>query len=507
MLRTSPLSFRAAWIALVALCAPVAFAPAAARDTAAAGDAVWTTVWDHWYEMDIDGATAGWTREHVTSRADEYRTASEMVFRLRRGDAEIELRMESTFTERHDGTPVSLQSIQSMGHQPVYTRWEFRDDHVRSVSKSSRAIEKRLPLPEGTWLTPMASHRYRLARMEADAAKVVYRTIDEEQGLEPVTVTHERQGRDMVELDGRSVPVTVWKTTSSAMPGMHSITRVSADGHLVRDETTLPFGKVVTRLSTKSAAMAAGRGPAPEMMVRTFVEVNLPIPRVRETTSATLRLRTRDGAMPALPNAGAQRVEVEPSGSVLLHIDITDNLPADPGDADGRQYAEATTMIDGDDALIRTLARKACRGVGDDPLARADALRDAVHRHISAKSLDTAFATASETARMRAGDCSEHAVLLCAMMRSSGLPARVATGLVYADYFGGEKDIFGWHMWTQALIDGRWVDFDATLDRRYDAAHVLVGTSSLADGVGGMNMESMLMLMGNLRIEVVEVAY
>ncbi len=138
---------------------------------------------------------------------------------------------------------------------------------------------------------------------------------------------------------------------------------------------------------------------------------------------------------------------------------------------------------------------------------RAEAMRQAVHDRISHKALDTAFASASETARTRGGDCTEHGVLLCAMLRADGIPARVASGLIYADSFAGHREIFGWHMWTQALIDGKWVDFDATLPVRFDAVHVLTSTSSLADTAGSAELSSVLLLMGNLQIEVLEVAY
>ena len=98
-------------------------------------------------------------------------------------------------------------------------------------------------------------------------------------------------------------------------------------------------------------------------------------------------------------------------------------------------------------------------------------------------------------------------MLLCAMLRAEEIPARVAVGLVYADEFLGHRDIFGWHMWTQALIDGRWVDLDATLGRRYHAAHVLTAVSSLAQGGIDATFASTLMLMGNLQIDVIDVGY
>ena len=212
--------------------------------------------------------------------------------------------------------------------------------------------------------------------------------------------------------------------------------------------------------------------------------------------------------MPDLPSAGAQRVEVGEDGkTALLTITINDNLPATEEEISDAAFTEASVMVDGEDELVSKLAASACRDAGDDPFARAEAIRRFVHRHISSKDLDTAFATASETARMRTGDCSEHGVLLCAMLRAQGIPARVATGLVYADSFAGRDAIFGWHMWTQGLIDGRWVDFDATLKQRYDAVHVLTGISSLADGISAADMASTMLLMGNLEIEVVEVGH
>ena len=88
-----------------------------------------------------------------------------------------------------------------------------------------------------------------------------------------------------------------------------------------------------------------------------------------------------------------------------------------------------------------------------------------------------------------------------------GIPARVAMGLLYVDEFAGESGIFGWHMWTQALIDGQWVDFDATLPVRTNAGHVLTNVSALSDGLGMTDMASIMQLLGNVDIEVIEVGY
>src|SRR5690606_22722165 len=138
--------------------------------------------------------------------------------------------------------------------------------------------------------------------------------------------------------------------------------------------------------------------------------------------------------------------------SAVLTIDIENNLPASEAERNDEAYLEASMMVSADDAMVKKLSQRAIDEAGvveSDPAAQAEAMRSFVHKYISKKGMQTAFASAAETARTRQGDCSEHGVLLCAMLRAQGIPARVATGLVYADAFAGHEGIFGWHMWTQ----------------------------------------------------------
>lgn len=138
----------------------------------------------------------------------------------------------------------------------------------------------------------------------------------------------------------------------------------------------------------------------------------------------------------------------------------------------------------------------------------AERMRRHVHGHINRKSLDVGFATASEVARTREGDCTEHAVLLAAMLRAAGIPSRVVSGLIYVDEFVGQKGVFGFHMWTQALLpgpdgEGVWVDLDATLDRLpRDATHIGVAVSTLEGSERVNTMAAVAPLLGALSIEV-----
>jgi len=476
----------------------------------------WRTVEDRWYILELAGAKAGWSSTIVETDGKQFRTVSETNVKISRGEIPIEISMATSFVETAEGKPVSTKLKQKTSLQAVDTEWRFLDDHVEMVTRQGgRETKSQLPKPEGEWLPPHAADQYARTQHKSGVEKFSYRTIDPENGLKPITVTSKRVRTETVDVNGKPTEVTVWSSLTDIMP-IEAIERVDGDGTLVSTESMLPgIGKMMTRLATKAEAKVESDGPAPELLVQTFITPDKPIKDSSNAIRATLRLKVKQGKMPAIPAAGAQRVEMSDDGqSAVLNIDINDNLPAAETDLSNTEFTSASAMVDINDDLIKKLSNRGLEGMQEqensgagDLMKQAEALRKFVHRHISKKGMQTAFASASETAKTRTEDCSEHGVLLCALLRAAGIPARVASGLVYANSFEGHEGIFGWHMWTQALIDGKWVDFDATLPRRYNAAHVLTGTSSLSDGLGSSDLASLIQLIGNLDIEVVQVEY
>jgi hypothetical protein len=133
--------------------------------------------------------------------------------------------------------------------------------------------------------------------------------------------------------------------------------------------------------------------------------------------------------------------------------------------------------LQSDAPAIRRLAIHAVGGAHDD-LQRMRRLRRFVSNYITAHGLDIGYASALEVANSRQGDCTEYAVLLAAMARAQGIPARVVSGMVYADRFAGSSRVFIPHEWVQAWVDGRWQSFDAAL-KHFGTLHL-----ALASGDG-----------------------
>ena len=128
---------------------------------------------------------------------------------------------------------------------------------------------------------------------------------------------------------------------------------------------------------------------------------------------------------------------------------------------------------------IKKLAQQAIAAENDSWLA-ARKIESFVHQYISAKNLDTGWASAPDVAKNKSGDCSEHAVLTAAMCLASGIPARVAVGYYYAGEFANiEKSYFG-HAWTQVWICGRWYNIDATRPHQSQSPAYII--SAVIDG-------------------------
>lgn len=92
--------------------------------------------------------------------------------------------------------------------------------------------------------------------------------------------------------------------------------------------------------------------------------------------------------------------------------------------------------------------------------------------------------------RRGSGDCTEDAVVLAALARAAGIPARVASGIVYSrSRYHGAANAFLPHTWVVAYTDGRWQSYDVSLGG-FDASHIAL---SIGDGEPGAIAEATLL--------------
>ncbi|MCA8993039.1 MAG: transglutaminase family protein [Planctomycetaceae bacterium] len=169
----------------------------------------------------------------------------------------------------------------------------------------------------------------------------------------------------------------------------------------------------------------------------------------------------------------------------------------------GAEFLSPSRFIECDDHLIVELAAKATEGA-DEAEQKVFALERFVRSHVNNRNLQTAMATALEVAKTQAGDCTEHAVLLAALLRAEKIPSRVAMGVVHVPSQGA----FIGHMWTEAWVNGQWMPLDGTRARRGTTCeYIKLSDSALAgDGaVPGAEFLPLAYLFGRTKIELVKV--
>jgi len=469
-----------------------------------------------WYLIEMFGAKAGYMHATEDSKDGRIINATHVVIDMKRGVAPISVAMSSEFIETKDGKPISMKSVQKMGATAVTQECTFNPDgSIESVGSQGDQVNKTsLPKPEGEWMTPAAAERHSVAQFKAGAKEIIVRAIDPMSGVTPITATRKIGASQKITSMGREIDAIKTTVTVSNQPGITSTEYLNSEGELIRSETQLGGIGVTMTAATEEEAKKEGDGPAPEVFASTFIKPDRKIANARTLTRGVYIISTTDGnELAEMPDTGTQKYERLAPDKARLTITVEAIYPAAPEDVANRAFLASTAMCSITDEKVKELALRALTKLEEGEtgeLDKAKACRDFVYGFIKKKSLGVGFASATETARSREGDCSEHGVLLCALLRANGIRARVATGLIYADSFAGSQNIFGYHMWAQALItaDGksRWVDLDATLPMgiTYDATHICMGTSDLADGDQTQSMMSVATSMGRVKIQVGE---
>ncbi|HLO40386.1 MAG TPA: transglutaminase-like domain-containing protein [Phycisphaerales bacterium] len=489
---------RTLWLTLWAITALVR--------TAAAGEP--TPDYDRYYAVIMGNARSGWMHATQVTKDGQITTTRDVHFNFRRGESTTKAGMTTTFVENASGKPVMMRSSQLLGETPVIVEYHFREKDVEVVNDpdGERKITREA-LPPGAWLTPRGAAELLARRVQGGAREVSYETLDPLSGLEVVTVKHTSIRKLTRIIAGKPRDGIAMVTRASNASGAVSEDFVDERGALIQQISSMSGLECVFEIAGPEVVGSTGR--APEMLVSTFVKPDRRIREPRKTIRATYTLSFGEHEAPQLPETGSQTLAAMGVHQLDVVIDTSFPNAAAPEDRKDARFTESSAMITSNDERVRALAERAVQGLdAADTLGRAHALTAMVHRHVTGKNLDVLFATAADVARTRSGDCTEHAVLLAAMLRAQGIPSRVVSGLIYAETLIGSDDIFGYHMWTQALIevDGkdRWVDLDATLEDEpmYDATHIALDVLTLAEGPGGESRPGLAAAMGRVQIKV-----
>jgi len=477
---------------------------------------------DDWYVVTLAGKRCG--HMHSTARRFRDRTLGrdvvESVTKLEitvgRDDQTVRIGTTEQSVETLDGRPVSFLSRTDMSlmSMEVTGRVVGEDEVAVTTRQLGQTRTQRYRLPKGAVMT-WGSYREQVRRGLAVGTRYTIPCYAPAMAADrTIPTTFEVLAEEDIDLYGRVVRTRKTRQTMQA-DTMLGPMKVETIAWVDEAHKPLKLEMEVARQRVSvihcDKAIALQEIDPPELMAETLIPAQLPAGAAR-AESVTYRITRREpGDVPlVLPETPMQKVER--NRNELIVTVTRGGIKAGPapstsrpGPEDLKELRAATPWVNTDDPAIRRLAEEAAGGE-TDPVRLVPRLRAFVTDYVKSKDMSVGFGSASEVARSRQGDCSEHAVLLAALARACGLPSRGVSGVVHSAEFAGRRNVFVWHMWTQVYVAGRWVDTDPALGQDdVDPTHIAMGIVNFGDaGLAEMTLP-IWHLIGQIRIEVVRV--
>ncbi len=220
----------------------------------------------------------------------------------------------------------------------------------------------------------------------------------------------------------------------------------------------------------------------------------------------------RLSGLPAAFAKNDARQRFEPGKGGVTVLTVTARRPAAADRAKDTPLAQARKGASPDDLAstpqanagapqIQRLAKEVA-GDAKGAYEAARRLSDHLYRGLE-KAYGASHDRASDVLAAGKGDCTEHTVLLVALARALGVPARGVHGLVYAQYEDGRPALY-WHAWAEVRSAGEWIAMDPTFGQPVaDATHIALGTT-YGVRAGGEHVDT-IGLLGALKVLGVEV--
>jgi hypothetical protein len=481
-----------------------------------------------WQAAYFEGLKVGHlhTIAHQTGTGESARitTARTMDLVIKRYGSVMPISIEQTSVETADGKVLALGLTQQLGKgkKDTYTGdveggnlmlKTSADDAVRKLPFDTNSLG--LYAQEVIFRTKKVKPGDKLAATSYEillgGTITIRATV---KGMEKVDELLEKRAADgkttitrapvsLLRVDTVTDPVKVGGTEIK-LPGK----TVWLDGRLMpaREAFEMPgLGLITVYTTTKDAALK--EGVAPERLPDFGLNINIPVKQdidePYKTTEAVYKVTTKEKLDKLFAEDDRQKVrDATDKGLELVVRARTEPGGDDKAAPPEKEYLESNVFVDSDDAAIKALA-KSITGKETDPWRKALRIERWVHENMRVSSA-VGFPSASQIAKDLEGDCRQHALLLAALCRAAGVPARTAIGLIYVRE-RGRSPYFGFHMWGEVWVRGRWVALDAVLGQGgIGATHLKMADHSWAKTATLAPLLPISQALGKLQIEVVK---
>jgi transglutaminase-like putative cysteine protease len=409
------------------------------------------------------------------------------TIRANQGGSTVSRRVREvkTYVDKPQGPLLSLEALHEGdgGDISISIRFDSKGTHITRTPRGGTIENLDLPptrdIAENSDLVRLAAARH--TRVEG----YVFDSTTLKDKLEVV----EDKGRDELRRDPGAKPLT-------SEDGTEKVSITEDDGKIAA-ETWIDLTDGRIRQTRFGGALLALPEPADvarklgtvDLFALTRISVDKPLPTGVVPETVVYRIT----GLPESLRPESNRQTYRPLSDGAVELTVRAERPMAHAQRPLTTPAEdlrASPSIESADPQIRSLAKQIVGGERDAYTA-ATRLSRWVYEHLH-KAYGVSSDRATDVLRRREGDCTEHSLLLTALARSVGIPARLVYGLVYAQSTDGTPGLL-WHEWVEVFA-GDWISIDPTFGQDIaDATHLQLGRGDQTDAVA---------LMGQLKISV-----
>ena len=461
-----------------------------------------------YFAVFLSGQKAGHAKLTRMVDGDKVVTTENLKLTVSRANIPVTMKVTETCIETIDGKPLGFQVNQDFSLMQMRLEGQIEGNtlHITTEAMGGNQ-ETSMPWPEGA----LMAEGIRLLSLEKGLAQGT--TYDAKLyspgGMQAVDVTLTVGEKENVDLLGRVVPLTK-VTTLMKLAGAGEMKATSyVDDKLELYKNVMPAMGLEIEMVACSMEFALSEDSVVDIVNKMFIKSPQTFEKLDKIDSITYELKPNDAnSTVVIPASDNQTVTVREDGVISVTVTPLKKkrgdqpLPYAGEDPKALEALKPNRYVQSDDPLISELAKQAI-GDSKDAYEAAKKIETFVANHIENKGLSVGYASASEVAQSRQGDCTEFSVLTAAMCQAAGIPARVVMGVAYIGEFAGLTDQFGGHAWTEVFIEGQWVGLDASFKSSglggYDAGHIM-----LASGSG--EPETFFSLVGSMGLFTIEKA-
>ncbi len=348
-------------------------------------------------------------------------------------------------------------------------------------TQNGATVENKVALPEGATLALALEHQVRSA--PSDGFRVKRAVVLEELGaVTEMETTVKKNAAGNFEV-------------TATFQGISTVEEIDVQGRTLVARTpavgivAYPWGKAPADVQ----AMLDGKKTADLLAVSTWKVKAMP----QNVKRVVYRITTPDAATFTVPEDARQRVLARTATTIDVEVKAG-NSSTTALSAEQRERALSATPYEAVKDPRIVAAAKGAVGDAKDDAEKVKRLNAFVYRHVKKKGLDRGYAPAIATLETKTGDCTEHSVLLSALLKSQGIPTRIVDGVIV----GGENA--GYHEWVEVNLGSGFVALDPTWNAWPAGPErlKLAEGSTLPDEHLGLSLAAARLLKSGLKFEV-----